>query len=858
MPNFVNPFPQFCNQNGTPYSGGRVSFYDSGTTTLSEVFADKAFNTQIDARQILGADGRLLQAVYLPSKDYYITLEPSDLSGGFLPIVVDIDPYVVDSESTGSTGILLIVDTIQDMISLGTSSYPVKVLGYVQSYDGGGGLFHWNADQTILEDGGMYFGSGASGRWQRTIEGDCITSAMFGMFGSNNMSSVIMTACDYCTQSYAQAKRFVILGGTYKLTSDTTIPAGMSIDVSCCNFYNTSGTEIDLVFNCDSVDYSYRTGKPLTTKDINLIYCPIDKKPIDIRAYGYGDTYDTNNKLMFEKLAYATTIGSGHAGAFLSTAISATFDTSSTIEIELPIIFRAGAQTTFTNAGTGGTVHFTNLYAETDKTVFNSLPTNMYYSGNIPATIFIGDGTLVQGYFESVCSRCTFDFSKPVNMYWSAFKKTDISSWDQTPIQIIDYCSTKSNAQWITHHFDGSLLIKSHVSSALSPYFGYVTAGEYQVFVSPSALCVLNTRQPIVWFGTRDASTYAATNNISIEYAINSAAMAGGYVDLCGRLLTVGRYGSLGGLDTTISIDIRNGSLHITQPQENSFPLFDDKDINLDGVIITTDGESVANNPIILTGTTSKTSFTARDTSITTSSYFDNCSTGGYKHISFDNCRIECSGGNLRSNTYNITNTKIFSYERNASTKMYLRMLGDYSEGLIDYKGSLQISGGEFDQIEIYDPENVSISGSVHYGSVTINGVSPSTIASNVKIGGVFVGGDVIAGANLATSGHIDCFVDATGTTKSIVEYSYTPLATSAEVSLTVDRCALANGVQPKQVLVSSSGVYDGVLHGTKPQKLLEYYWYTTDIASDSITLYYNLAGSPVADDSLKITIIWN
>lgn len=55
----VNPLPQFLDGNGVPYSGGKMYYYESGTTTLKTTYSDVDEGTPNTNPVILDADGRL-------------------------------------------------------------------------------------------------------------------------------------------------------------------------------------------------------------------------------------------------------------------------------------------------------------------------------------------------------------------------------------------------------------------------------------------------------------------------------------------------------------------------------------------------------------------------------------------------------------------------------------------------------------------------------------------------------------------------------------------------------------------------------------------------------------------------------
>lgn len=55
---FIDPIPQYCDDSGAPLSGGKLYFYDSGTTTFRTTYADSGLTTPNANPVILDASGR--------------------------------------------------------------------------------------------------------------------------------------------------------------------------------------------------------------------------------------------------------------------------------------------------------------------------------------------------------------------------------------------------------------------------------------------------------------------------------------------------------------------------------------------------------------------------------------------------------------------------------------------------------------------------------------------------------------------------------------------------------------------------------------------------------------------------------
>ena len=74
---FVNPLPQFEDSAGTPYTGGQLFFYASGTSTKLNTYSNSALTIANTNPVILDSAGRLPNAVFLQNLQYKVVLAPS-------------------------------------------------------------------------------------------------------------------------------------------------------------------------------------------------------------------------------------------------------------------------------------------------------------------------------------------------------------------------------------------------------------------------------------------------------------------------------------------------------------------------------------------------------------------------------------------------------------------------------------------------------------------------------------------------------------------------------------------------------------------------------------------------------------
>jgi hypothetical protein len=80
MTRFVNPVPQFFDDAGNVLAGGRLYFYETGTTTLKNTYSDSDLTTPNTNPVILDGEGRVATGdgeIFL-SGDYKVRLTDSD------------------------------------------------------------------------------------------------------------------------------------------------------------------------------------------------------------------------------------------------------------------------------------------------------------------------------------------------------------------------------------------------------------------------------------------------------------------------------------------------------------------------------------------------------------------------------------------------------------------------------------------------------------------------------------------------------------------------------------------------------------------------------------------------------------
>jgi hypothetical protein len=114
-------------------------------------------------------------------------------------------------------------DSTTDMINIDVTTirngYPLRLLGYYTTGDGGGGWFYWDAASTATADDGLVFqaASGGVGRWLRIVETNIYQAAWWGCkseIGFDNtprtqaaLDALFTDPVAYCTAATWQALR---------------------------------------------------------------------------------------------------------------------------------------------------------------------------------------------------------------------------------------------------------------------------------------------------------------------------------------------------------------------------------------------------------------------------------------------------------------------------------------------------------------------------------------------------------------------------------------------------------------------------------------------------------------------------
>lgn len=75
---FSNPYPQFLDSTPNVYSGGTLTFYASGTSTLQSIYTDESLSTPASNPLTLNSAGRPAVDIFLQDLEYKVVLKDSD------------------------------------------------------------------------------------------------------------------------------------------------------------------------------------------------------------------------------------------------------------------------------------------------------------------------------------------------------------------------------------------------------------------------------------------------------------------------------------------------------------------------------------------------------------------------------------------------------------------------------------------------------------------------------------------------------------------------------------------------------------------------------------------------------------
>ena len=218
---FELPRALWIDSAGNPLSGGKLYFYEAGTSTALDTYSDNAL-TSANANPVVANASGYWGAIYLKAQSYKVILKTS----------ADVEVWSQDnvhgSPNVAGTTNILHVATIAAMTALAKSqlsaNQQIVVGGYTAIADGGGGTFYWHSGSSTTADEGTVFAAdeGGTGRWKRIFSGP-INVRWFGATGDGvtNDTDAIQDAIDYCYTN--NSGEVFIPAGTYSVTTLTKV-----------------------------------------------------------------------------------------------------------------------------------------------------------------------------------------------------------------------------------------------------------------------------------------------------------------------------------------------------------------------------------------------------------------------------------------------------------------------------------------------------------------------------------------------------------------------------------------------------------------------------------------------------------
>ncbi len=235
------PAQWFTAAGDAALSGGVLKFYEVGTTTPKEVFADYLRSTSIGSEVTLDAGGRA--AIFLDGL-YRVALYNS------LDELVSGPIDGIGGGSTSGEGSTLFVSLYDDLRALdGDDERAAVVEGRAANGDGGAGLFVWDALETADDDGGTILAPltlPASGRWVRVRDPGSLSPRWYGVTadGTTDDRDSMGTAL---AASIALGAPVVLESGLVRLGASLPVSSGASIRVlPGAGFTGASGVVLGL------------------------------------------------------------------------------------------------------------------------------------------------------------------------------------------------------------------------------------------------------------------------------------------------------------------------------------------------------------------------------------------------------------------------------------------------------------------------------------------------------------------------------------------------------------------------------------------------------------------------------------
>lgn len=218
------PAQWFDASGNAALSGGKLQFFEVGTTTPKAVYSDYQGNTSAGTTVTLDSSGRA--NIWL-SGLYSVQL----LTAADVPIGNRIDGIGEELAPDVDASAVLSVETYDDLRALiGANVRICGVEGRAANGDGGAGMFAWDDAETAVDDGGTILTPDtlpASGRWVRIFSGDMDFRWFGDITGTDDTTAYALGLA----ASVARGRWLSIHSGTVRLTSSVSASAGAMVRI---------------------------------------------------------------------------------------------------------------------------------------------------------------------------------------------------------------------------------------------------------------------------------------------------------------------------------------------------------------------------------------------------------------------------------------------------------------------------------------------------------------------------------------------------------------------------------------------------------------------------------------------------
>ena len=255
---FYDPRPQFSDTNGNPLDGGTLEFYEAGTITLKNIYADSSLATPLDNPFPLEAGGFVPEGgIWLAEGDYKLIVKNS-----LGAIEWELDNISGAGSSGGGAGFGY-VDSIESMRQITADSTGlVYVSGYYTAGDLGGGFFTWDTTSTATDDGGSVIapqGTPATGRWLRVFATPQTWPEQWGcrVGPAYSNASAMENMIAYCQGNTSVG--IVLTAGDWYLNGNVSFSGDISVTIrEGFRGRGISGSH-SLTFSCKTLNVESRT-----------------------------------------------------------------------------------------------------------------------------------------------------------------------------------------------------------------------------------------------------------------------------------------------------------------------------------------------------------------------------------------------------------------------------------------------------------------------------------------------------------------------------------------------------------------------------------------------------------------------